>query len=326
MIVSFFCLILYGSVAWCEMSGDNSPMADDAIAYRRCMLDVIRPLVSNDGSHATSLPRLQIVRKSVVPCGRHITDVARICYVVQGAKAIFHNGKRLVYDSSSLLVLPLCVPLVGEIVDAKPSRPMLSISIALDLEDLANTIRLLPSNQETPSEVGVYCPVRPMNEPLLCALSRYVGLLSEPAAIPALAHGLRRELHYRLLTSPCNADLRAIAARRAEASRIGKALMWFRQHAFEAVPMRKLADRANMSQPAMFKAFKQLTSMSPLQYQKHLRLQEARRLLLAGDGDSSAVSARVGYKSLSQFNREYRRLFEAPPKRDVSNLLAQEMA
>ena len=184
------------------MGGDNSPMAKDANSCRARILDVIRPLVSIDGSHATPLPGLQIVRKSIVPSGRHITDIARICYVAQGAKAIFHNGKRWVYDSSNLLVLPLSVPLAGEIVDAKPSRPMLSISIALDLEDLANTIRLLPPNKSRPDEVGAYCPIRPMSEPLLYALSRYVSLLSEPEAIAALAHGLRRELHYRLLTTP----------------------------------------------------------------------------------------------------------------------------
>lgn len=138
-----------------------------------------------------------------------------------------------------------------------------------------------------------------------------------------LGDGLRREFLYRLLVSDMGIHLRALVGGRKEASQIGKAVIWFRQRALEPTSMRLLAKAANMSEPSMFRAFRAYTSMSPLQYQKQLRLQEARRMLVSG-ADLASASTCVGYKSLSQFNREYRRLFNAPPKQDVARLLAQE--
>lgn len=289
------------------------------------LLKLVVSRASSDGSHLTALPGLQIVRKSVMPVTRHMTDVARICYVVQGAKAIYQDEHRLIYDASKLLVLPLSVPLAGEIVKARASRPMFSISMALDLQELAAVLRLVPSSPQPSVEPETYCPVWSIDQKVLSALSRYAHLLQEPDAIPALSDGLRREFLYRLLMSAAGAHLRTLVIRRREASQMAKAVIWFRQRALEPTSMRLLADASNMSEPSMFRAFRAYTSMSPLQYQKQLRLQEARRLLLGG-ADLASVSTRVGYKSLSQFNREYKRFFNAPPKQDVLRLLAQELA
>lgn len=288
------------------------------------MVAILLGLAKADGAFPTAIPGLQVVRKSQVPLTRHLMDSAKICYVAQGAKAVFYGGHRLVYDADTILVLPISVPLTGEIVDAKPSRPMLSVSISLDLGEVADVACAMPKTAWQAEGVET-CVVQPITEQLRDALYRYVDLLREPDAIPVLGPSMRRELLYRLLSGPEGNGLRSLVLRRSEVHRIGKAIAWFRQHAFVPIAMKDLARQANMSEQGMFRAFRTLTSMSPLQFQKQLRLHEARRLMLSGMGDVAVVSYRVGYKSPSQFSREYQRLFEAPPKRDISRVLAQEL-
>ena len=297
---------------------EKSQPSDDAR-----MVAILLGFAKEDGAFPTALPGLQVVRKSQVPDTRHVMDSAKICYVAQGAKAVFYGGRRLVYDPNTILVLPISLPLIGEIVDAKPFRPMLSVSISLDLGEVADVARAMPQMVCEAKHLEARV-VQPITEQLRDTLYRYVNLLREPAAIPVLGSTMRRELLYRLLEGPEGNHLRSLVIRRSEVHRIGKAVAWFRQHAFEPIAMRDLAGQANMSEQSMFKSFRMLTSMSPLQFQKQLRLHEARRLLLSGIEDVAVVGYRVGYKSPAEFSREYNRLFESPPKRDILRILAQE--
>jgi AraC-like DNA-binding protein len=164
--------------------------------------------------------------------------------------------------------------------------------------------------------------VSPLDEALLDALVRLVALLRAPADVPVLAPLVRREVFYRLLAGAQGDRLRRVAAGDARARRIAAGLEWLRRHATRPVRMGDLAREVHMSPSTMHAWFKAVTAMTPLQYQKQLRLQEARRLLLAEDLDAAAASRRVGYESPTQFSREYRRMFGAPPMRDVERLRA----
>ena len=289
---------------------------------RHRMISLLRSLARQDGAFPTVLPGVQIVRKSRIPATRHVMDLAKLCYVAQGAKAVFYGGRRLVYNADTILVLPVSLPLIGEVVDAKPSQPMLSVSISLDLTELADVLREMPKSRDQRDSPDLV--VQPITKEMFETLYRYVALLKEPEAIPALAPAIRRELYYRLLAGGRADRLRSLLARRKRVDEIGATIAWFRQHAFEPFSAAVLARRAHMSESSMYKSFKAVTSMSPLQFQKQLRLHEARRVLLAGTGDVASVSYRVGYKSPSQFSREYQRLFNAAPRQDIVRLLAQE--
>jgi transcriptional regulator GlxA family with amidase domain len=155
---------------------------------------------------------------------------------------------------------------------------------------------------------------------LLDALVRLVNLLAEPALIPRLAPLIQQEVTIRLLTGPHGPQLRHLVTSGSPGQQIAKAVAWLKQHFVEALHGDELADRAHMSPSTFRQHFRALTGVSPLQYQKQLRLQEARQLMLNESLDAGSAGGRVGYESASQFSREYSRLFGAPPQRDITRM------
>lgn len=239
----------------------------------------------------------------------------RLCIVLQGAKQVTIGGETYRYDSASYFVASVAVPASGCVSEASADSPYLAVSMPVDRAAMAELLDELPDQLPT-SPRGF--AVNTVTAPLLGALHALLGLLDMPQDIPVLAQARHRELLYRLLQND-DGQLRQIAQEDSRLSRIHRVIGWLRAHYDEAMRIDELSDLAGMSRASFHRHFKAATSMSPLQFQKTLRLQEARRLLR--DASSAQMSAhRVGYESASQFSRDYARLFGLPPARDAARL------
>jgi AraC-like DNA-binding protein len=218
--------------------------------------------------------------------------------------------------------VPNDLPVAARVVEAWPSRPYLAVRLALDPAVVGE---LLADGTTTPAlgPPARAIAVTPAELSLLDAVSRLVALLDSPQDVGPLAPLVLREITYRLLTGPRGVRLRQIAAAGGPAHRIARATRWLKDHFADTLRVESLAKRVGMSPSAFHLHFKGVTALSPLQYQKRLRLQEARRLMRGEGLDAAEAALCVGYESASQFGREYRRTFGAPPRRDVAALQAE---
>jgi hypothetical protein len=251
---------------------------------------------------ATPIPALALFRREV-PARPVVCMVApSIVMVAQGAKRLLVGGEGYAYDGERFLTTSLDLPANSEVIDASVTKPCVGLVLKLDIRLLAELIAHDPQpsrlERSPRSGVGVGVITGALLEPLV----RLVELLNEPAAIPVLAPLIQREIHYRLLATDQAPRLRQIASVGSQSHRVARAIDWL-----------KITS-------GLHHHFRQLTGMSPLQYQKWLRLNEARRLMLSDGADAATAAFGVGYESPSQFSREYARLFGAPPRRDVEAL------
>gem|GEM_PF-220545 len=241
-----------------------------------------------------------------------------ICFILQGSKHVQINDALLSYDPAHYLISALELPLTGQILDDQDGRPYVAVSLILDpalLADVAST--MAPVRDADAQGIGI--AINPMTAPLRDSLLRLLTLLDTPADIPGLAPMAERELLYRLLQGPQGRLLRQIAQPEGALGRIRRAAGWIRDNHSTRLRIEALCEASGMSRASLHRHFQALTGLSPLQYQKQLRLQEARQLLLAGDSASDVAFA-IGYESASQFSREYLRQFGAPPARDVRQI------
>lgn len=243
-----------------------------------------------------------------------------IVLVVQGKKQLWVGGEGYPYDTSRFLVTSLDIPANSEVLAASVEQPCLGLTFKLDLRMLAELIAQgdLPPTRERAMMKGV--GIGSVTGGMLAAFARLVALLDEPEAIAVLAPLIQREIHYRLLQSDQAGRLRQICSVDGQGYRIAKAIDWLKLNFDSPLRVEELAARVQMSAATFHHHFRQLTSMSPLQYQKWLRLNEARRLMLNEHQDVSSAAFKVGYESPSQFSREYSRLFGVPPRRDIAAL------
>ena len=286
---------------------------------------MIAELCPQEGSHETAIAGLYLTRYSKTELPRTSLQKAVFCVVAQGSKSIFVNEQRFVYDRNKYLLVSLDLPLVGELVEASVAKPFLGFSLVLDFEEIASLAReaeLPPDGSSTLRAGPMVVPIGSMDEDLMDAVVRLTCLLKKPAQIPILAPLIRREIFYKLLLSEQGGLLRRMAANCGHVQRVAAGLVWLRRNVAQPIRMEELAREMGMSRSAMHSWFRAVTSMSPLQYQKQLRLQEARRLMMTEPLDAGTVSRRVGYVSSSQFSREYRRFFGAPPIEDIERLRA----
>lgn len=271
----------------------------------------------------TPVPELILFRREAPARPAVCMVEPSIVMVAQGAKRLLVGGEGYAYDPERFLVTSLDLPANSEVIDASVSAPCVGLVLKLDIRLLAE---LIAQSQETPprerslqTSVGVGSITAAMLEPI----ARLLALLDEPAAIPVLAPLIQREIHYRLLATDQAPRLRQIASVGSQSHRVAKAIDWLKLHYADALRIEDLAARAQMSVSGLHHHFRQLTGMSPLQYQKWLRLNEARRLMLSEGAEAATAAFSVGYESPSQFSREYARLFGAPPRRDVEALKPQ---
>ncbi len=243
-----------------------------------------------------------------------------VTLIVRGRKRVLLGEDIYLYDAGELLIASVDLPAIGQIVDAHPDRPFLALTMRLDQRMMSELIidgSLRPPKSE-PTERGM--AVGQASLQLHQAFLRLVELLDTPDAIGVLAPLIQREILYRLMVSEQGSRLWQIAAMGSQGQRIARAIDWLKAHAAEELRVDQLAASVQMSTSTFHHHFRALTAMSPVQFQKNLRLHEARRLMLAEQIDVSTAAFRVGYESPSQFGREYHRLFGAPPLRDIASL------
>lgn len=271
------------------------------------------------GLTTTPIPRVDIC------VGQGSTDKApclyrsMICFILQGSKRVAINDNLLSYDSEQYLISALDLPLIGQILDAEGGQPYVALSLVLDPAILAELAAAMPPVRES-EQNGIGIAINPMTAPLRDTLLRLLSLLDTPDDIPILGPMVERELLYRLLQGPQGRLLRQIAQPEGALGSIRRAVAWIRDHYNTRLRIEALCDASGMSRASLHRHFLSMTGLSPVQYQKQLRLHEARQLLLAGEHRAADVAFAVGYESASQFSREYLRQFGASPARDVREI------
>lgn len=247
-----------------------------------------------------------------------------ICLIGQGRKRVVLGEDVFTYDASGFLITSVDLPVVSQVLDASEEEPYLGLSLELDLKIVARLMIEQPAaGAKVPNKIGGGMAVGALSAPLEDAFIRLLDLLGHPDDIPTLAPLVVHEIIYRLLMSEQGPRLRQLVSADTHSFRIARAIDWLKAHYEVTLRIDDLAHEAGLSNSAFHAHFKNMTSMSPLQFQKKLRLNEARRLMLVENFDASAAAFEVGYESPSQFNREYRRQFGAPPMRDIKNLVQE---
>ncbi|MBP1626060.1 MAG: AraC family transcriptional regulator [Holophagaceae bacterium] len=268
----------------------------------------------------TPVPGLQFFRREgrTEPCPCLVEP--SIVLVLQGAKQLLIGEEAYAYDPDRFLITSLDLPASSQVLDASPAHPCLGLSLKLDLRIMAELIAQIGRPPAKGSTQPGSASLGSLTPPLLDPFLRLLELLEEPASIPVLAPLVEREIHFRLLMSDQAARLWQIASVGTQSHRIARAIDWLKTHYVQPLRIEELAAHAQMSSSSLHHHFRQLTAMSPLQYQKWLRLNEARRLMLNESMDAASAAFQVGYESPSHFSREYSRLFGMPPRRDIEGL------
>lgn len=306
------------------MHASVAPFADAAReSLQRELAERLMRHARTDGMHTTPIGSLLLVRSSSRSSPLPAVYQPRLCIVVQGQKRALVGEEVYVYDALNYLVVTVTLPARAHVVEATPRRPYLCLMITLDAALIAELfLQIGPAAlAASESERGLY--LARTSPPFLDAVLRLTALLDEPQHAAVLAPLILREIHYRALTGELGHRLRALTGVDGHAERISRAIKLLNARFTEPMRVEELAAAAHMSVSSLHHRFKEVTAMSPVQYQKHLRLHEARRLMLATGLDAAAAAHRVGYESASQFSREYRRLFGAPPRREIESLRAE---
>ena len=268
----------------------------------------------------TAIPGLSLFQRIAPTPPASFMFEPRICVIAQGAKRVLLGDETYVYDPQHFLITSVDLPTVAEIIDASREKPYLGLILKIDQREMSQLMAdsKLPPPRAQESSRGM--AIGEVTLPLLTAFQRLIDLLAEPKDIPIRAPIIQREILYRLLVSDQGARLRQMASARSPSHQIAQAIEWLKSHYTQPLRIDDLAARVHMSTSAFHHHFRRLTAMSPLQYQKWLRMNEARRLMLTEHLNAATAAFRVGYESPSQFSREYRRFFNDPPLRDITYL------
>jgi len=303
-----------------KLAGRANPTGAGAVSDVSELTRLIERNAAADGANATAIPRLFLHRASCVSEPMHGVYNPAVCLIAQGRKQAIAGDHVYLYDAMKYLVVSVDVPITSQILDASPDRPYLSLR--LDLDPAAIAALMLESDMERAQrEVpGPAVAINTLGPELLDAAIRLLRLLDTPRDIPVLAPLAEREILYRLLHGEQGARMSQIACSASKLQQVNRAIGWIKRNFREPFSIDVVAEVARMSSSALHEHFRTVTGMSPLQYQKQLRLQEARRLILIQRIDAAAAGHAVGYDSPSQFSREYARLFGAPPVRDAARL------
>ena len=299
-------------------------MVVSELEQRRLANEELRTKIARwtDGAEAreSAIPGLYLFQIFQPTEPKSVVSEPSICLIAQGAKRVTLGEESMEYSPQRFLLTSVHLPTVAQVVQATPECPYLGLRLSFDLQQLSElmTDSKLPAPRSSQPERGI--SVGEVTLPLLSAFVRLLGLLDEPQDIPILAPTLQREIIYRLLVGEQGRRLRSIAVEGSQSNHIVRAVNWLNANYHMPLKVDELADIAQMSNSTFYEHFRSMTALSPLQYQKRLRLQEARRLMLSDDVDAASAGYRVGYDSPSQFSREYRRQFGAPPIKDIQQL------
>ena len=285
-------------------------------------LDELRSLIAR---HAAGSPRPRWVEGMTVFSTERVTEPLGIvtepvlALVAQGAKRSVLGDRIFDYHAAQYLVVTVDLPLTSQITRASSAEPFLAFGLPLQPALIAQLLARSRPHREPPHD-GPGIATSDADDKLLDAVVRLLRLLDEPRDFPVLAPGVRREIHWRLLNGPQAALVRQIGRADSQLALVARAIAWIKTRYDQVIRIDDLADEVGMSVSSLNRHFRAVTAMSPLQYQKQLRLQKARIQLIAAPHDVAAIGYAVGYDSPSQFSREYRRMFGAPPGQDAARL------
>lgn len=305
------------------------PSTLDALNAPRASLArrILERASSNGMFQPSEIPGLMFMRLDEPALNSCSVYEPCVAVIVQGSKRVVLGDESLSYGEDRYLITSMDLPVKTELMQASPERPYLAVALRLDWRDIASLmLEMPPATARRPEPDSRAMTTGALTAPLLEAFDRLLALLDQPEDIPALAPLIRREIHYRLLAGEAGARLRQIATVDTQSHQVARAIAQLNARFAEPLRVETLARESGMSPTTFHHHFKSLTAMSPLQYQKQLRLTEARRLMLSERLDAATAAFRVGYESPSQFSREYRRLFGAPPSRDIADLRWQPQA
>jgi AraC-like DNA-binding protein len=293
----------------------------DAIA-NQCqeLATLVMRHTEGNGVHPTAIARLSFARSDTMSTATYSVGEHYLAIIVQGKKEVLLGEETYPYRPGQYLVLSVALPIGGGVVEATPDKPCLVLKLSLDLAQLCDLVAQMSFSAAQPKNSMRGLWMSNADATLLNCVLRLVKLLETPRDIPILAPIMLRELYYRLLIGEQSEAVRQIATSGSHMQRIASAIQSIEAEFTQSMRIEDLAHRVKMSTASFHQHFKQVTSMSPLQYQKQLRLMEARRLMLTEDFDAIAAAYQVGYESPSQFSREYSRMFGAPPRRDIERL------
>ncbi|HEY4372311.1 MAG TPA: AraC family transcriptional regulator [Burkholderiales bacterium] len=288
--------------------------------YQRELSAVIERYSGANGIHKTAIPGLTLIRGTqTTPGGSCGVYKPALALIAQGEKHVTLGEDSFLYDQSRYLVSSVDLPVIGRVTRASEEEPYLCFMFDLDPRRIGALMSEM-SLSKPPSASGRAMAVGQLTVELLDPVLRLARLLDSPQDIAVLAPMIERELIYRLLTGELGPRLRNLAVAESQTGQISRAIDWLKTNYARPLRIEDLAKTVHMSESSLHHHFKAVTALSPLQYQKQLRLQEARRLMLTEMQDAASAGHRVGYESPSQFSREYSRLYGAPPLRDIAQL------
>lgn len=268
----------------------------------------------------TAIPWLTLIRiPAPTPTGRGMLQPS-LCLLLQGAKQMLVGADVLEYGPGDYVLTAVEMPVAGQVTAATPEAPYFGMRIDFDPREVASFILDMGIAAPAAAEGQPATYVEHADEALLDVFARLLALLDRPRDAAVLSRLLKQEMFYHLLMAPGGAALNLAVRGGGKEKAIGEAIMWIREHFDQPLRIEALAKAVRMSSSVLHRRFKAMTVMSPLQYQKHVRLLEARKLLMAGGVEAATVAYQVGYESPSQFSREYRRLFGASPLQDAQHL------
>jgi len=269
---------------------------------------------------STALPWLGLIRRrEPTAIGRGMLEPS-MCLMLQGEKQMLVGERVLRYGAGCYVQAGTAMPVSGQVVRATDAEPYYGIRVDLDPKELAAFMLEMRIQMPGPGDDPPFVSVEVAEEGLLDAFLRLLRLLDRPSDLPVLARLLKQEIMYYLVTGPGGPTLTRGSMGSQRESAVNKAIGWIREHYDAPLKIAELAEAVHLSPSVLHRRFKAATIMSPLQYQKQVRLLEARKLLMSGGIEAANVAFRVGYESPSQFSREYRRLFGAPPLQDAEQL------
>jgi len=268
----------------------------------------------------TDVPGLLLSRRTAPTTSTSVTYEPSVAVVAQGRKRADLGRATFVFDETHYLLTSIDLPIVSQVLEASPERPFLCLMLKLEMPIVRELVALEEVHVPGPPADSPAMIAGEVTVELLDACCRLVGLLEAPKDIPFLSGLLQREIIYRLLRGPEGGRLRAIATLGDQSHRTAKVIAWLKSNFTRPVRVEDLAEIAGMGLTAFHHHFRSLTAMSPLQYQKQLRLHAARTRMLMDGLDAASAAFEVGYESPSQFNREYSRFFGQPPMRNIRTI------
>ncbi|MGH8419380.1 MAG: AraC family transcriptional regulator N-terminal domain-containing protein [Pseudomonas sp.] len=300
---------------------DHARRAETA-ALREELAKRVEDYLGDDTERMTSLPGLSFAQlhEPTVPSSYFYEP--SISMIIRGRKRVRLGTTTYVYNESRFLLTAVNLPTVTEVLDASPDAPYVSLLMRLDLQTARQVMADVDSSEEKGPASGIAMATGPATLELFDAVARLIRLTDKPQDLLHVGPLIQREIIYRILVSSAGGRFRETIIAGTQSQRIAKAIAWLRDNYMQPFRIQELASMTGMGVSTLHHHFRAMTAMSPLQYQKHLRLHEARRILLTEAVDATTAAVRVGYESATQFNREYKRRFGAPPMRDISQCLA----